>query len=241
MTATLPRLRLNFWMTVCMVPALALLVGLGVWQLHRLQWKEALIADRAARLAKPPVALSAVPATGWRAYELRRVVARGRFLYDKTMEIVSQSYRDQTGVHVITPLLLADGSGTLLVNRGWAPRDKERRPGEFRRPDGIVEITGVLRAAGRTNPWAPDNEPAKGVWFFPDPPAMAKVAGLANARPFLIEAVRRAGDDSYPVGGQTVTKIRNQHLQYAITWFSLAIALVVIYVLYHVKRYRPTA
>lgn len=236
MTATRPRLRLNFWMTVCAVPALGLLIGLGVWQLHRLQWKEALIADRAARLAKPAIALSQVPATGWRSFELRHVMARGHFLYAKTMEVVGRNYRGQTGVHIVTPLVLADGTGTLLVNRGWAPPKDERHPGEFRRPRGDIDVTGVLRAAGRINPWAPDNEPGKGIWFFPDPPAMAKAAGLTDAKPFLIEAVRRPGDESYPIGGQTVTKIRNEHLQYAITWFSLGAVLVVIFVLYHVKK-----
>lgn len=230
-----PRLRLNFWMTVCAVPALMVLVGLGVWQLQRLEWKEGLIAERAARLAQPPVPLEQVPAEGWRDFELRQVLVRGRFLHDRSMEIVNRSHGGRPGAHIVTPLAI-DGGGTLLVDRGWAPPRKVRRPDEMQRPEGIVDVRGVLRAGGPTSAWVPDNEPAKGIWFYPDPAAMAAAAGLDESKPYIVEAAGTPAGQGYPIGGQTITQLRNSHLEYALTWFGLAAVLVGVYVAYHVRR-----
>lgn len=236
MTADRRPFRLNFWMTVCAVPSLMVLVGLGVWQMQRLEWKQALIADRAQRMNMPAVALPSVPESGWRAFELRPIRARGVYIHDKALEIASRTLKGRAGVHVITPLALSDGSGIVLVNRGWAPPGQSRNPGEFRRPSGVVPVEGFLRAGAKTSDWMPDNEPANDIWFYADAAAMAKVRGLDNVRPFVIELAPVAGADGYPIAGQTVTAIRNNHLQYAITWFGLAAALVVIYVLYHIRR-----
>lgn len=236
MTATDRPFRLNFWMTVCALPALMLLIGLGIWQLQRLDWKEKLIAERAARLARPVIALTALPADDWKSYDLRRVKLTGRFLHDRSFEIVNRTLNGRPGVHIVTPMMLADGGGSVLVNRGWAPPANERRPGEMRLPEGDVVLEGILRTGGRPNPWVPDNEPAKGIWFYTDPPAMARAAGLADARPYVVEAGPSTSLPAYPVGGQTFIAITNNHLQYALTWFALAGALVAIYVLYHVRR-----
>ncbi len=228
--------RLNFWMTVCAIPALMLLIGLGVWQLQRLEWKENLIAERTARLSQPSVALSSVPQDSWRDFELRRVTFSGRFLHDRSIEIINRIHTGRPGVHIVTPLVLADGSGTLLVDRGWVPPVRDRHPGEMRLPTGEVNVAGVLRAGGRPGPWIPDNEPAKRIWFYADAPAMAASVGIFDARPFVVEAERSSADTGYPFGGQTEFFLVNNHLQYALTWFGLAATLVAIYVLFHVRR-----
>lgn len=240
MTASHTPLRLSFWMTVCAVPSLIVLIGLGVWQVQRLEWKEALIADRMERMTGPAVALSAVPEAGWRAFELRSVRTRGVYRHEKSLEITSRTLKGRPGVHVITPLVLADGAGTVLVNRGWAPPKNARDAGEFRRPAGVVAVEGFLRAGAKTSAWVPDNEPANDIWFFADAPAMAKARGLDGVKPFVIElaptAAGLSGARGYPIAGQTVTEIHNNHLQYAVTWFGLAATLVVIYVVYNVRR-----
>ena len=224
-------------MTVFAIPSLLVLVGLGVWQLQRLEWKEALIADRMERMNMPAVALGAVPEKGWRAFELRAVRARGAYQHDKSVEIVSRTLKGRPGVYVLTPLVLADGSGTVLVNRGWAPPVHARDAAEFRRPGGVVPVDGFLRAGAKTSAWVPDNEPANDIWFYADAPAMAKARGLENVKPYVLElAPDAASGGGYPIPGQTITAVRNNHLQYAVTWFGLAATLVVIYVIYQVRR-----
>lgn len=223
-------------MTLFAVPAVMFLIGLGVWQLERLEWKKDLIAERAAQLALPTVEISMVPVDGWQAFELRRVRVSGAFLHDKSIEISSRSLGGRPGVHIVTPMRLADGSGFLLINRGWAPPQNARRAAEFHTPSGVIQLDGILRAGARSNDWVPDNEPSNGVWFYADPPAMAAAIGLTGARPYLLEAEEIKTANSYPVGGQTVTSVRNNHLQYAITWFGLAAALIAVFVVYQVKR-----
>jgi surfeit locus 1 family protein len=233
-------LRLSFWMTVCAIPSLAILIGLGMWQVQRLEWKEALIADRAERTNTPAIALSAVPAVGWRTFELRAVRARGVYLHDKSLEIASRTMKGRPGVHVLTPLVLSDGAGTILVNRGWAPPKNARDPAEFRCPTGVIQVDGFLRAGEKTSAWVPDNEPANDIWFFADAPVMGEARDLGAVKPFVIElaptAAGVAGAMGYPIAGQTIIEIRNNHLQYAVTWFGLAATLVVIYVLYQIRR-----
>ena len=240
MTAERRPFRLSFWMTVCTIPSLMVLIGLGIWQVQRLEWKEALIADRAERTNAPAIALSAVPAAGWRAFELRAVRTTGVYLHDKSLEIASRTLKGRPGVHVITPLALSGGAGTVLVNRGWAPPANARNPAEFRRPAGVVAVEGFLRAGAKTSDWVPDNEPGNDIWFFADAPAMAAARGLTGVKPFVIELAPTAGGlagaRGYPIAGQTITEIRNNHLQYAVTWFGLAATLVVIYIAYHLRR-----
>ena len=240
MTTERRRFRLSLWMTIFTFPSLMVLIGLGVWQLQRLEWKEAIVADRADRMNAPAVALSAVSDTGWRAFELRPVRARGVYVHDKSVELASRTMKGRPGVHIITPLVMADGTGTVLVNRGWAPPKNARDGSEFRRPGGVVQVEGFLRAGAKTSAWVPDNEPANDVWFFADATAMAEARGLDDVKPYVIElaptAAGIAGARGYPIAGQTVTEIRNNHLQYAVTWFGLAATLVVIYVLYQVRR-----
>jgi len=240
MTTDRPRFRPSFWMTAFVIPSLMVLIGLGVWQVQRLEWKEAIVVDRMERMNAPAVALSAVPEDGWRGFELRSVRARGVYLHDKSVEIASRTLKGRPGVHVVTPLVLSDGSGTVLVNRGWVPPKNARDPAEFQRPGGVVSVDGFLRAGAKTSAWVPDNEPANDVWFFADAPAMARARGLGVVKPYVVELAPTAGGAAaargYPIAGQTVTAIRNNHLQYAVTWFGLAATLVVIYVLYQVRR-----
>ncbi len=86
---------------------------------------------------------------------------------------------------------------------------------------------------GRKGMFTPDNRPGENFWFYVDVPAMAAHAGLKRMHPFVIEAGPAANPGGFPIGGQSRVKLRNDHLQYAITWYSLAAALLVIYVLYH--------
>ena len=232
--------RLNFWMTVCAVPALMILLGLGFWQVQRLEWKQAIIAERAERLAAPPIDIAAVPAAGWRSLEHRRVKIAGTYLHDREILVLNSVRNGQTGVDLITPMALQSG-GTVLVNRGWVPRDwlrgELRDDPQMRRPAGTVKRTGILRAGGKGgNPWIPDNEPARDQWYHVDVAQMAAKAGLADTRPYIVKLA--PGDDrpGYPRGPHADSGIRNKHLEYAITWFGLAATLVVIYVLYHIRR-----
>jgi surfeit locus 1 family protein len=100
---------------------------------------------------------------------------------------------------------------------------------------GTVHVAGLLRVPPDRKPsfFLPDNRPDLNLWFWVDLPAMARQDEIADPVPFYIDADTTPNPGGWPKGGITRLDLPNDHLQYAITWFSLAVALIVIYVLYH--------
>ena len=219
--------------------AFAVLVGLGTWQVQRLQWKNEVIAERQARRDAPP--LDKLPERFDPAqHEFRKVRVTGRFLHEKEIYLAARSHRGNAGYHLITPLALS--SGHVLVNRGWLPLD--RKAPETRKPanvEGEVAVEGYLRAETGPGWFTPKNEPEKNFWFFVDIAAMAKAHGIVSVAPFYIEAGPAENPGGFPIGGITRFEIPNDHLQYAITWYAMALIGIVIYLLYHRRRARELA
>jgi len=224
--------RPTLWPTLFTVPALILLLGLGTWQVERLHWKEGLIATRTERSSGPPIALPAAAAQP-ADYEFSKTRASGHFLNDKEMYLAARSLNGNAGFHVVTPLVVSDGSA-VLVDRGWIPLERKepatRAEGELA---GEVSIEGLLRGSQKQSWLVPDNDPQANVWFYVDVPAMARAVRLARVRPYFIEAGPAANPGGYPIGGQSHIELPNNHLQYALTWYSFAVSLAVIYVIYH--------
>jgi surfeit locus 1 family protein len=129
----------------------------------------------------------------------------------------------------------------VLVNRGWVPpsrKDPARRPAA--QVSGETELRAVLRVAQQRTRFMPDNDPAKNVWFFYDLPAMGRALGVERLAPFYLEAaVDPQAPDGAPLGGQTRFQLPDNHLGYAFTWFALAIALAVVFVLSQRQERKP--
>jgi len=220
-------------LTLAAAAAFLVLIGLGTWQLQRREWKGGLIAAREAALAAAPIDL---PKSGdaARDLEFHRVRATGAFLYDRTLFVHAiERAHGESGYLAITPMRLASG-GVVLVERGWIPpafRDRARSAEGG--PAGDATVEGILRLApeGRPDWFVPDNDPVKGEWYYVDLAGMARAAGVPDALPFYVEAGPAPKSGGYPLGGQANTELRNEHLQYAITWYCLAAALAVIYFL----------
>lgn len=228
--------RPQFWPTAITATGLAVLIGLGVWQIQRLPWKEDLITKLKVRATAAAVVLPAGRLADPGDWEFRRVRVAGSFAHDKEMHLLNRSLNGSPGIHVMTPLRRADGRGAVLVDRGWVPfkrRMAASRPAGQLAGEIIVE--GILRLEKGKGRFVPDNEPGNNAWFYVDTRAMADHSGSAVEQGYYLVA----GDDKvpggYPVGRQWRLDIRNDHLQYAITWFSLAIGLLVIYLLYHLS------
>lgn len=226
------RFRPTLWPTLFTAPALIVLIGLGTWQVERLHWKEDLIATRETRSSGAPIALpgdGADPA----GFEFSRARVVGRFMNDKEMLLAARSLNGNAGFHVVAPLV-EEGGRAILVDRGWIPLElkdpNSRQAGEL---GGTVTVEGLLRGSQKPSWLVPDNRPEEGVWFYVDVPAMAKWAEIARARPYFLEAGPTPNPGGYPIGGQSRIELPNNHLQYALTWYSFAVSLGVIYFLYH--------
>ncbi len=221
--------------TLFTVPALIVLVALGSWQFQRLYWKAELIEKLQDRIAKAPVALPNEP-ENLEALEFRRVVVTGEFLHEHEFYLVNRSLKGKAGLNIVTLLKRADGGDHVLINRGWVPFDQRApklRPNS--QPKGVVTVEGLVRLAKGRGFFTPNNEPHNNTWFYLDPNGMSAAAGTSPLQSYYILAANKA-DGGLPVGHQWRFDVRNDHLQYAITWFALALGLLAIYLLYHRQR-----
>lgn len=213
----------------------ALLIGLGVWQLKRLAWKEGLIAAVAARAHAAPT--PAPPPADWAAlkpadYEYRRIAAKGVYDYGR-QEFIFGALDDPrgqyggVGYYVMTPLRLAGGEA-IIVNRGFVP--DTMKAAADKGPRGEVEVVGLMRASERRNLFTPADDPARREFFSRDVEGLARAMRLGAHAPFVIDA--EAGPDPLPEGGQTRLVFVNNHLSYAFTWFGLAAALAAMFAIF---------
>lgn len=225
------------WPTLITIPAILVLLGLGTWQVDRRAWKLDVIERIDTRMAAAPVALPAagVAVDDW---EYRRVTVSGALLHERSFYIVANSGVGRPGWHVVTPLARADGAGHVLVNRGFVAQElKEPATRAAGNPSGPVTVTGVVRKPWQQGWFVPDNDPVKNVWFYADAAAMWRHAGLTGPL-LLVEADATPNPGDWPRGGQTRVSVPNNHLEYAVTWYSFALLLLIIYFVWHRKQGR---
>ncbi len=202
----------------------AILISLGVWQVQRLTWKQGILAEINGRIEAPAVPLPEQPDPKEAAYLPVKVT--GSFEGQTLRVLVSQ--KDQgAGYRLITAL--NTGDRRVLVDRGYIPNEAVAPP----LPDGPVTITGNLQWPQETDSFTPEPDLSGNIWFARDVTAMSQ---LLQSEPVLVVA-RALSYDAAPVSPLPVdtSRIPNDHLQYAITWFSLA-AIWAAMSLYFLRR-----
>lgn len=234
MTATIRR-----WpVLLAALLAFLALAGLGTWQFQRLQWKEALLASIEERTHRPPAPLSDIEAHYQVEHDVdyEPVTLTGTFRHESERHFFA-TWQGDTGYYVYTPLELADGR-FVFVNRGFVPyelKDAAKRPQG--QTQGQVMVDGLARNALADKPgrFVPDNDAARDIFYWKDLAAMTASAGLpdgATVLPFFVDAGNAPNAGGLPVGGVTLIDLPNNHLQYALTWYGLAAALVGVVVVW---------
>lgn len=196
--------------------------ALGIWQVERLGWKLALIARVDARIHAAPVAPP--DAAHWAQVsaqrdEYRRVQMHGRFLDEQDTRVQAVTAKGG-GWWVLTPFL-RDNDEIVLVNRGWiAQTNTSPIP-----HDPATTVSGLVRISEPGGGFLRRNEPAAARWYSRDVAAIADASGLHDVAPYFVDSAANADgrDPQAPIGGLTVVSFRNHHLQYAMTWFALAL------------------
>lgn len=252
-----------FWPTLLTMAGLAVLIGLGTWQMQRKAWKEALIARVEASAKSAPVALAtlvgptgSVPADS----EFRRVEVRGRFAHDQELHVWAPG-KHGPAWNVVTPLELPDGVDDrtkrfplrrVLVIRGAVldavKAASSRAEGN---PKGEVAFVGRVRF-GRKGVFSNTTSLAKNEWYELDIDVMRKMAAaalvagsasgtpdaaLASVAPFYIEAETATGGSDGPQPQLAALNLTNRHLEYALTWYGLAVTLLAVYLVYAWPRF----
>ena len=230
--------------TLMTLAGLVILIGLGVWQLDRKVWKENLITTLNTRLGRAPEDLP--PRASWAQLredkeEFRRVVFPAEFLdgEEALVYTAGSPLRPDVkgpGYWVFAPARLAGGS-IILVNRGFVPADR-KDPGTRTEgaPHGIVDIVGVLRWPETRNSFTPADDPKNNVWFLRDSNSIAKFKTWLTAAPFYIDQEGPVPPGALPKPGKLEVRLPDNHLQYAITWFGLALALAGVFIVWLARR-----
>lgn len=198
---------------------LATLLALGLWQLDRLDWKRGIITEAERRLSMPPVFLP-VDLDAERDDYLP-VFVQGRFTGDELYHLTSQKPQGP-GFDIIAPFEMTDGR-RILVERGYVPQD-QRDPATRTAPDGPQRIEGFLRWPDDMNRFTPDPDTEKRIWYARNVPSLS---GGAGTDPVMIVQAP-TGVEEFPRGRAGVVRIRNNHLQYALTWFGIAVIWLVM-------------
>ena len=228
------------WPSVLAIAGLAVLIGLGNWQMSRKTWKEGLIAQIGQRAHAPPVSLSQA-LRQWRDsgdVEYLHVRLNGRFLHARERHVFAIDERSGPGFNIYTPLVTPEGQ-LVLINRGFVPTARmdpaTRAAGQV---DGEVTLTGLVRRPTPRGAFTPASDPAHNLFYWPDYPTMlASVPeagrGDLSAVPFFLETdAEPANPGGFPRGGITRLSLPNRHLEYALTWYGLALTLIGVFAVF---------
>ncbi len=255
------------WPAILTIAGLAILISLGNWQMRRLAWKEGLIARMEARANEEPVALDALlrekqagQPGDIEGLEFHRVRVAGRFQNDKEFHVWSPGKRGPAW-SIVTPLELSEPVGegrrdplsSVLVIRGTVP-DANKAPSTRAsgNPEGKVEIIGRVRV-GRVGAFSNAESATKNEWYDYDIDAMRKAianrlfegsasgtpeAAIATIAPFYVEAETATGRPQGPQPDLGKVNLTSRHLEYALTWYGLAAALLSVYLSFAWSRLR---
>ena len=205
---------------------ITLFCALGTWQLYRLQWKTALISEITFGLDSTPVKYSNTIKKNY-----QRVVSEGTFNFEDQIYLYSLNESGKPGYDVITPYKTLKNEN-VLINRGWINKNLKGNL-EINLKENEVKITGLLREIYKANIFKPNNDLKNNIWFTLDADDLKKLTGkqFSNYMIFLEKPKNKV-----PIPKKVSVDVPNNHLKYAITWYSIAISILFYYLYFRRKK-----
>ena len=200
--------------------AMIILLSLGTWQLERLRWKSHIISTINKQISLSPREINASVINDIKNYNYRRIKLEGTYIYNKNITIYSKVLNGKVGRHLIIPFKTK--FGYILINKGFIPKDYNINVA-FAENAKNISINGIVKFQQKINYFTPKNNLITNEWYYINLDEISKFLNIPLLGFYLIEEDNPK--ERYPVGSQYNLKVPNDHLQYAITWFSLAIAL----------------
>jgi surfeit locus 1 family protein len=223
----------NLWLPTFMtLLGIAILCGLGYWQLERAEWKRNLVAELDAEYSKD--ASQTILDLKQPDLEFSRGSLEGQYDFGKQIFIGPRTYTNLPGRHVFTPFILTDGT-IVLVNRGWVPNEWKFADEQNRDALQTGKVTGLVRKPDR-HPFAPENRPELDQWYYPDIEQFEQAKKVGAVQPYILMLEAQEIESGYPVAAATKPQLPNDHLQYAIFWFTMAGILAIIFVLRFLRK-----
>ena len=214
----------KFLFSVFIIFFILVFIALGTWQVIRLDWKNNLILEIENSLKNPPVELSQSKKANY-----LKIKTSGSIDFEKQIYLYNLNDSGTPGFEVLNPILI-DGENYLL-NRGWIPFEKKDTP-EINIFDQN-NIIGTLKTQSRKNIFKPDNDIKENYWFSLNRDDILKFTG----KKFSKYIIYLDGDYQFPRPKKITTNISNNHKKYAMTWFSLAISILLLYLYFRKKNY----
>jgi surfeit locus 1 family protein len=236
--------RQYWWATLVVLLGMAFMARLGIWQLDRLEQRKARNAEIVRQLELPPLLLAEEPLPqDLDGLKTRRATASGEYDFSRQIALLYQNWMDAPGIHLITPLVIGDGSQAVLVDRGWLPID-QAHPGDW--PDfeepGLVSVTGLIRLSQTLPARDGDVSQAQGAepqseWYRVDIEALQAQMPYELLPVYIMQSPPEGTDTNLPYEVPPELDLSNgSHLSYAIQWFVFALTLGIIYVRYISKK-----
>ena len=217
-------MRHKFLFSVFIIFFILVFVALGTWQIIRLNWKNNLILEIENSLKNPPVQLSQS-----NQQNFLKIKTSGRVDFEKQIYLYNLNDAGKPGFEVVNPIKIGDVN--YLMNRGWIPFEKKDLP-ELNLVDQN-QIVGTLMLQTKPSTFKPENDIEKNYWFTLNREDISKFTG----RNFSEYVIYLNGDYKIPKPRVITAKISNNHKKYAITWFSMAISILLIYLYFRKKNY----
>ena len=217
-------MKYKFLFSVFVIFFVLVFIALGTWQIIRLNWKNNLILEIENSLKNSPVELNRNKIENY-----LKIKTSGVIDFDKQIYLYSLNDSGIPGFEVINPILIMDES--YLINRGWIPFEKKDTP-EINIFDQN-NIIGTLKAQGRKNIFKPDNDIKENYWFSLDREDIFKFTN----KKFSQYIIYLDGNYQFPRPKKITANISNNHKKYAMTWFSLAISILLLYLYFRKKNY----
>ena len=214
----------KFLFSVFVYFIILVLLSLGSWQLYRLSWKLDLIQQIEDSLKNKPVELANIEEKNF-----LRIKTSGKINFQKQIYLYNLNKNGKPGFEVINPILINDKN--YLINRGWIPFDKKNQS-----EINLINqnnIIGTLKAQSKANSFKPKNDIEKNYWFTLNRNDIFKYTGKKFS-PYLIYL---SSKNELPKPKMITANISNNHKKYAITWFSLAISILLLYLYFRKKNY----
>ena len=217
------KLKRAFLFQLFVILFVAIFCALGTWQLYRLQWKLELISEITLGLKSSPIQYSNAIKKNY-----QRVNARGKFNFDKQIYLYSLNNNGKPGYDVITPFT-TNNNENVLVNRGWIKKEFKKK---LKMNSSSSKIKGLLREKSRKNIFTPKNDLKKNIWFSINLNEIEKITGKKFKKYIVYLEDEKT---EVPKPKKITIDLPNNHLKYAITWYSISISIL-FYFLYFRKK-----
>ena len=214
----------KFLFSVFIIFFIFVFIALGTWQIIRLNWKNNLILEIENSLKNPPVQLSQSNQKNY-----LKIKTSGSVDFEKQIYLYNLNDSGTPGFEVFNPIII--NGENYLLNRGWIPFEKKNMP-EINILDQN-NIFGTIKTQGRKNIFKPDNDIKENYWFSLNREDISKFTG----KKFSKYIIYLDGNYQFPRPKKITSNISNNHKKYAMTWFSLAISILLLYLYFRKKNY----